>query len=202
MTTSQVFWIRSGRPAGAASAGATSSGFDNWTSRPADGPKIERFARLTGRINVPWEAETLYDMCAGQLDELRAGADSLAAGPVERGGGGKCKSTWGAVRISCALPHRAYTVGPFGYGLLGASRVLSGGTCLPQVTISKLGDAVSTWRDKLGLRSELRLYDARGTAATRLFQAGAELREIATHTAGRSSTQRRSRSAMSRCLPR
>jgi len=44
-----------------------------------------------------------------------------------------------------------------------------------------LGDAVSTWRDKLGLRSELRLYDARGTAATRLFQAGAELREIATH---------------------
>lgn len=44
-----------------------------------------------------------------------------------------------------------------------------------------LGDAVSTWRDKLGLRSELRLYDARGTAATRLFQAGADLREIATH---------------------
>lgn len=26
-----------------------------------------------------------------------------------------------------------------------------------------LGDAVSTWRDKLGLRSNLRLYDARGT---------------------------------------
>lgn len=44
-----------------------------------------------------------------------------------------------------------------------------------------LGDAVSTWRDKLGLRRELRLYDARGTAATRLFQAGADLREIATH---------------------
>lgn len=44
-----------------------------------------------------------------------------------------------------------------------------------------LGDAVSTWRDKLGLRRDLRLYDARGTAATRLFQAGADLREIATH---------------------
>lgn len=44
-----------------------------------------------------------------------------------------------------------------------------------------LGDAVSSWRDKLHLRPELRLYDARGTAATRLFQAGAELREIATH---------------------
>lgn len=44
-----------------------------------------------------------------------------------------------------------------------------------------LGDAVSTWRDKLKLRSELRLYDARGTAATRLLEAGAELKEIATH---------------------
>ncbi|NBE05966.1 tyrosine-type recombinase/integrase [Paragemmobacter ruber] len=44
-----------------------------------------------------------------------------------------------------------------------------------------LGDAVSTWRDKLKLRSDLRLYDARGTAATRLFLAGADLKEIATH---------------------
>ena len=44
-----------------------------------------------------------------------------------------------------------------------------------------LGDAVSTWRDKLHLRAELRLYDARGTAATRLLEAGAELKEIATH---------------------
>lgn len=44
-----------------------------------------------------------------------------------------------------------------------------------------LGDAVSTWRDKLKLRSELRLYDARGTAATRLLEAGADLKEIATH---------------------
>lgn len=44
-----------------------------------------------------------------------------------------------------------------------------------------LGDAVSTWRDKLELRAELRLYDARGTAATRLLDAGADLKEIATH---------------------
>lgn len=44
-----------------------------------------------------------------------------------------------------------------------------------------LGDAVSAWRDKLSLRRELRLYDARGTAATRLLEAGAELKEIATH---------------------
>lgn len=44
-----------------------------------------------------------------------------------------------------------------------------------------LGDAVTTWRDKLKLRKELRLYDIRGTAATRLLEAGAELKEIATH---------------------
>lgn len=44
-----------------------------------------------------------------------------------------------------------------------------------------LGDAVSTWRDKLHLRSDLRLYDARGTAATRLLEAGADMREIAVH---------------------
>jgi hypothetical protein len=43
-----------------------------------------------------------------------------------------------------------------------------------------LGDAVSTWRDKLKLRKALRLYDARGTAATKLLDAGAELKEIAT----------------------
>lgn len=43
-----------------------------------------------------------------------------------------------------------------------------------------LGDAVGRWRDALGLRKDLRLYDARGTAATRLLDAGAELREIAT----------------------
>lgn len=43
-----------------------------------------------------------------------------------------------------------------------------------------LGDAVSQWRDKLKIRSELRLYDARGTAATRLLIADASLKEIAT----------------------
>jgi integrase len=44
-----------------------------------------------------------------------------------------------------------------------------------------LGDAVSEWRAKAKLRPELRLYDARGTAATRLLEAGADLKEIATH---------------------
>ncbi len=43
-----------------------------------------------------------------------------------------------------------------------------------------LGDAVSQWRDKLKIRSDLRLYDARGTAATRLLWADASLKEIAT----------------------
>lgn len=43
-----------------------------------------------------------------------------------------------------------------------------------------LGDAVSQWRDKLKIRPELRLYDARGTAATRLLWADASLKEIAT----------------------
>lgn len=43
-----------------------------------------------------------------------------------------------------------------------------------------LGDAVSTWRDKLKIRKDLRLYDARGTAATRLLMADATLKEIAT----------------------
>jgi integrase len=44
-----------------------------------------------------------------------------------------------------------------------------------------LGDAVSEWRGKSKVRAELRLYDTRGTAATRLLEAGADLKEIATH---------------------
>lgn len=41
-----------------------------------------------------------------------------------------------------------------------------------------LGRAVSLYRDKAGVRRELHLYDARGTAATRLYAAGATLQEI------------------------
>lgn len=52
---------------------------------------------------------------------------------------------------------------------------------LPYQHENYLGDAVSEWRDQLKLRRELRLYDARGTAATRLLEAGADLKEIATH---------------------
>lgn len=44
---------------------------------------------------------------------------------------------------------------------------------------NRIGQIVSIWRDKLGLRKELQLYDARGTAATRLFSVDASLQEIA-----------------------
>lgn len=43
-----------------------------------------------------------------------------------------------------------------------------------------LGDAVSQWRDRLKIRPELQLHDAKGTAATRLLMADASLKEIAT----------------------
>jgi len=44
-----------------------------------------------------------------------------------------------------------------------------------------LGRAISKWRDRLGIRKALRLYDARGTAATRLLRAGCNMAEIAAH---------------------
>ena len=37
------------------------------------------------------------------------------------------------------------------------------------------------WRDKAKLSDDLRLYDARGTAAKRLLNAGLSLAEIANH---------------------
>lgn len=51
----------------------------------------------------------------------------------------------------------------------------------PFANENQLGKVVSLWRDKLNLRKDLRLYDARGTAATRLLQAGSDIREIAVH---------------------
>jgi hypothetical protein len=41
--------------------------------------------------------------------------------------------------------------------------------------------SVREWRRKAGIREELHLHDARGTAATRLFRADASLREISMH---------------------
>lgn len=42
-----------------------------------------------------------------------------------------------------------------------------------------LGQTVGKWKKKTSIKEDLRLYDARGTAATRLFQANATLKEIA-----------------------
>lgn len=61
------------------------------------------------------------------------------------------------------------------------SRLIVNMRGMPYQHENYLGDAVSDWRDRLKVRKALRLYDARGTAATRLLEAGADLKEIATH---------------------
>ena len=73
----------------------------------------------------------------------------------------------------------------------GETIFLRGQRGRPYTHENYLGDAVSEWRDRINaaarkavrpepIRAGLRLYDARGTAATRLFNAGAKLKEIAT----------------------
>jgi integrase len=49
------------------------------------------------------------------------------------------------------------------------------------LTPHRASEGVRQWRNKAGLSDELRLYDARGTAATRLLNAGLSLAEIANH---------------------
>ncbi len=49
------------------------------------------------------------------------------------------------------------------------------------LTEHRASEGVRQWRDKAGLSSDLRLEDARGTAATNLLRAGCELGEIAAH---------------------
>ena len=49
------------------------------------------------------------------------------------------------------------------------------------LTTHRASEGVRQWRDKAGLSRDLRLYDARGTAATRLLNAGLSLAEIANH---------------------
>lgn len=63
----------------------------------------------------------------------------------------------------------------------GQETYLATQTGAPWSHEDQLGATVRKWRDKLKIRSELRLYDARGTAATRLLLAGADMKEIATH---------------------
>lgn len=47
------------------------------------------------------------------------------------------------------------------------------------LTEHRASEGLRQWRDKCGLSSDLRLQDARGTAATRLLNAGLSLRQIA-----------------------
>ncbi len=52
-----------------------------------------------------------------------------------------------------------------------------------QLTVDGLSHALASARDAVGVRKELRLYDARGSAVTRLVMADASLSEIALHMA-------------------
>nr|WP_281288823.1 tyrosine-type recombinase/integrase [Phaeobacter marinintestinus] len=56
--------------------------------------------------------------------------------------------------------------------------ILVGEKGRPFAASRSLGQAVQRRRDTCGIRKELRLYDARGTAVTRLFEVGATLREL------------------------
>ncbi|PYF07821.1 phage integrase family protein [Rhodobacter viridis] len=49
------------------------------------------------------------------------------------------------------------------------------------LTPHRASEGVRQWRDKAKVSDDLRLYDARGTAATRLLNAGLSLAEIANH---------------------
>ena len=51
----------------------------------------------------------------------------------------------------------------------------------PFRSVSEIGGVVSEWRDALGIRKELHLYDARGTAVTRLVRAGCSMAHLAIH---------------------
>ncbi|WP_375263463.1 tyrosine-type recombinase/integrase [Palleronia sp.] len=60
-------------------------------------------------------------------------------------------------------------------------RILLSGDGKPFENSDSMERAISHWRSELGIRLELRLYDARGTAVTRLVRAGCTLSELATH---------------------
>ena len=50
--------------------------------RPADWTEIDAFVRLTQRVSEPWEAEALFEMCAGYCAAYEAGEDLLAEAPM------------------------------------------------------------------------------------------------------------------------
>jgi integrase len=51
----------------------------------------------------------------------------------------------------------------------------------PFHTANSLGALVNDWRNRVGIRKELRFYDCRGTAVTRLVRAGCNMGELAGH---------------------
>ena len=57
--------------------------------------------------------------------------------------------------------------------------VLTNSNGKPWANPNNLGRAVAKWRDHVGIRKELHLYDARGTAAKRFLNASFNLQEIA-----------------------
>lgn len=54
------------------------------SSRAADWQEIEPFSRATGRIQTPWEVETLFDMCAAYFDEVQKGENPFCIPPMKR----------------------------------------------------------------------------------------------------------------------
>lgn len=50
---------------------------------PVDWDQINAFAAATGRICEPWEAETLFEMCAGYCAARQSGTDATAVAPVD-----------------------------------------------------------------------------------------------------------------------
>jgi integrase len=71
-------------------------------------------------------------------------------------------------------------------GVIGVRSSLSAGDSGEPLTEHRVSEGLRQWRDKAGLTEEalgysLRLYDTRGTAATRLLNHGLILKEIAQH---------------------
>lgn len=52
--------------------------------RAADWPEIYAFARSTGRIAEPWEADALYDMAQAYVVGLSEGENPLSIAPIDR----------------------------------------------------------------------------------------------------------------------
>jgi hypothetical protein len=63
----------------------------------------------------------------------------------------------------------------------GQERFIVNSDRKPFSRANSLGQVVHEWRDKLGIRKALHLYDARGNAVTRLLRAGCTIAELSSH---------------------